>query len=73
MTELTELILFLQNVMVLKYLTESGLLIEFVEFISYDPSKIHWHNIVTVYLQIVYFPESKTHFHSTLGKYILNR
>ena len=38
---MTELILFLQNVMVLKYLTESGLFIEFIEFISYDPPQIH--------------------------------
>lgn len=70
---MTELNLFLQNVMVLKYLIESGLFIEFVEFISYDPPQIHWHNIATVYHQTVYFPDIIIHFHSTLGKYILNR
>ena len=64
MTEVTELILFLQNVMVLKYLTESGLFIEFIEFISYDPPQIHWHNIATVFTKLYIF---------LISKYILNR
>ena len=57
----------------LKYLSESGLFREFVEPISYDPPQIHWHSIATAYHQTVYFPDVQTHFHYTLGKYILNR